>query len=141
MTSSIHYHRPLHRGHVASSLIWGRNKEIGEHSVVFNTYTWELTVRLLEKNWVWTRIENADRDSTLLTGETPAALEVEEEVIGRVQAYTLGYERDFPDFSSWLTTGLGVQGTYYTIPDFLKPIYGDSPRSVQVFLRFRTERK
>ncbi|RPJ55368.1 MAG: hypothetical protein EHM23_26435 [Acidobacteria bacterium] len=141
MTSSIHYHRPLHRGHVASSLIWGRNKEIGEHSVVFNTYTWELTVRLLEKNWVWTRIENADRDSTLLTGETPAALDVEEEVIGRVQAYTLGYERDFPDFGSWLTAGLGVQGTFYTIPDVLKPIYGDSPRSVQVFLRFRTERK
>lgn len=139
MSSSLHYNRSFHRGHLAGSLIWGRNKEIGDHEVVFNTYTLELTMRLLDKNWVWTRMENADRDNTLLTGETPEALEIEEEVIGRVQAYTLGYERELPRLQSWLSIGLGVQGTFYNLPDVLKPIYGDNPRSAQVFLRFRPE--
>ncbi|MFB3906376.1 MAG: hypothetical protein ACE15E_23275 [Acidobacteriota bacterium] len=141
MTSSLHYNRSFYRGYLAGSLIWGRNKELGDHSVVFNimTYALELTVRLMGRNWLWTRIENADRDNSLLTGETPEALQIEEEVIGRVQAYTLGYERELPRIQSWLSTGLGVQGKFYTLPDVLNPIYGDNPRSVQVFLRFRPE--
>jgi hypothetical protein len=138
MTSSVHYHRPLNRGHWSSSLIWGRHQEIGHHSVLFNSYGFESTFRWADRNWVWTRIEHLDRDSTLLAGETPEALEIEEERIGRVQAYTIGYERDLPDFTNWLRTGLGLQFTAYGLPEVLKPIYGDRPVGFQVFLRLKT---
>jgi hypothetical protein len=138
MTSSLHYHRPLNRGHWSSSLIWGRHKEIGHHSALFNSYGLESTFRWAERNWVWMRIEHLDRDSTLLVGETPEALEIEEERIGRVQAYTIGYERDLPDLAGWLRTGLGAQFMAFGVPDILKPLYGDRPVGVQVFLRLKT---
>jgi hypothetical protein len=86
---------------------------------------------------VWTRIENVDRDRTLLVGEVPAVLQVEEDPIGRVQAYTFGYERDLPIGPSFLNVGLGFQATTYGLTPQLKAIYGDRPASFQVFLHFR----
>ena len=62
---------------------------------------------------------------------------IEEEPIGRLQAYTLGYERELPVGLSWLNLGLGVQATTYTLPPQLKTVYGDRPSTVTVFLRFR----
>src|SRR5438128_1593714 len=91
-TASIHHNARFSGGHISSSLIWGRNKDLAGHGTrIFNSYTAESTVNFFNRNWAWTRIENVDRDSTLLAGETPAALQVEEDPIGRVQAYTLGY--------------------------------------------------
>lgn len=137
-TASIHHHRPLSSGHIASSLIWGRNKDIHhDDRRVFNAYGFESTVNFLNRNWVWTRIENLDRDSTLLSGETPAALKIEETPIGRVHAYSFGYERDLPIRSSFLNLGLGVQATAYGLTSQLKGIYGDRPASLIVFLRLR----
>jgi hypothetical protein len=94
-------------------------------------------MNFLNRNWVWTRIENVDRDRTLLVGENPAALEVEENPIGRVQAYTFGYERDLPVRPSFLNIGLGAQVTTYGVPQSLRPIYGDRPVGFSVFLRVR----
>src|SRR5262249_25557357 len=83
------------------------------------------------------RIENVDRDRTLLVGETPAALKTEEDPIGRIQAYTLGYERDLPmSLSSW-NVGLGFQVTMYGLPSQLKAVYGDHPAGFTVFLHLR----
>src|SRR5438445_8165482 len=39
--------------------------------------------------------------------------DVEEDPIGRVQAYTFGYERDLPIGLSFLNVGLGIQATVY----------------------------
>jgi hypothetical protein len=137
-TASIAHNVIFSRGHVASSLIWGRNKDMPGRGVrIFNSYDAESTVNFLNRNWVWTRIENVDRDRTLLVGESRAALDTEEDPIGRVQAYTFGYERDLPVGLSSLNIGLGVQVTTYGVPQVLRPVYGDHPTGFAVFLHFR----
>jgi hypothetical protein len=137
-TASIHHNLRFSSGHVATSLIWGRNKELESHSArIFNGYTAESTVNFLSRNWAWTRIENVDRDRTLLVGETPAALLAGEEPIGRVQAYTFGYERDLPVGISALQVGLGAEFTTYGLTRQMKTVYGDRPAAFSVFLRIR----
>ena len=137
-TASVHHNARFSGGHISSSLVWGRNKDLTGHDVrIFNAYTAESTVNFLNRNWVWTRIENVDRDRTLLVGEKPAALNIEEDPIGRVQAYTFGYERDLPVGPSFLNVGLGAQVTTYGLPPILKPIYGDRPAGFTVFLHLR----
>ena len=137
-TASIHHNARFSGGHISSSLIWGRNKDLAGHGArIFNSYTAESTVNFFNRNWAWTRIENVDRDSTLLAGETPAALQVEEDPIGRVQAYTLGYERDLPIGPSFLNVGLGIQATVYGVASQLKSVYGSHPSAFTFFLHLR----
>jgi hypothetical protein len=137
-TASIQHNLIFQRGHVSTSLIWGRNKDLpGQGARIFNSYAAESTVNFLDKNWVWTRIENVDRDRTLLVGEIPAALEVEEDPIGRVQAYTFGYERDLPIPSSFLNVGFGFQATTYGLTSQMKSIYGEHPAAFTFFLHLR----
>jgi hypothetical protein len=137
MTASIEHSLQFSKGHLASSLIWGRNKDLqGGESRIFNSYAVESTFQW-NRNWVWTRIENVDRDRTLLVGEKPAALTVEEDPIGRVQAYTFGYERDFPIGISSINAGLGFQATAYGVPPQLESIYGNHPAGFTIFLHLR----
>jgi hypothetical protein len=137
-TASIHHDARFSNGHISSSLIWGRNKDLPTDTPrVFNSYTAESTVNFLSRHWLWTRVENVDRDRSLLTGEVPATLRVEEEPIGRVQAYTFGYEKDIPVGPSSLNLGLGAQFTMYGLTPQLKTIYGDHPSAVSVFLHLR----
>jgi hypothetical protein len=137
-TASLHHNVRFSSGHVASSLIWGRNKDLHGHDTrIFNGYTAESTINFLKRNWVWTRIENVDRDRTLIVGEKPEALEIEEDPIGRVQAYTFGYERDIPVRPSFINVGIGAQVTTYGLTSQLKPIYGNRPAGFTVFLHFR----
>jgi hypothetical protein len=134
-TASLHHFVRFANGHVASSLIWGRNKDIHQDDRrISNAYALESTVNL-NRNWFWTRVENADRDSSLLAGETSAP--VEETPIGRVQAWTLGYERDLLSAASPVQLGLGVQATVYGVPSALKAAYGDRPAGFTVFMRIR----
>jgi hypothetical protein len=122
-TASLHHHARFSRGHVASSLIWGRNNDMhGSERHIFNAYTLESTVNFKDSNWGWTRIENVDRDQPL-----PA----------RVQAWTLGYERELPMGQLPIRLGLGAQTTFYGLPPQLKAIYGDRPAGLLFFLRIR----
>ena len=125
-TASIHHNIRFAGGHVASSIIWGRNKDMdhGERRI-FNAYTLESTVNFWRDNWVWTRIENGDRGET---DETPP---------GRVQAWTVGYERELPVGGLPLRVGLGAQTSFYGMPPQLKAIYGNNPAGLTVFLRVR----
>jgi len=174
-TASIHHDLQFSSGHISSSFIWGRNKDLKNGARrIFNAYNFETTAQFLHRNWVWTRIENVDRDRTLLpvqaqTGPvcrlcgvvgfgisaadnsdfppfdhvvlgpngTPAT--IEEEPIGRVQAYTVGYERELPAALSLpkVNTGLGLQVTMYSLPSQLASVYGNHPAANAVFLRFR----
>jgi hypothetical protein len=137
MTASVQHGVQFSKGHLATSLIWGRNKDLqGGERRIFNSYTAESTFQW-NRNWVWTRIENVDRDRTLLVGEKPAALTVEEDPVGRVQAYTFGYERDFPIGISSINAGLGFQATVYGVPSPLKSVYGNHPAGFTIFLHLR----
>jgi hypothetical protein len=62
---------------------------------------------------------------------------IEEEPIGRIQAYTLGYEREIPSGVSWLNVGLGAQITTYSAPPVLRTVYGNHPSTAVFFLRLR----
>jgi hypothetical protein len=138
-TASIHHNIRFSSGQLATSLIWGRNKDLPGHHAprIFNAYTFESTIGFLQKNWVWTRIENVDRDRTILVGETDAVRRVEEDPIGRIQAYMLGYERELPITTSKVNIGLGAQITTYGMPPQVSAVYGAHPRALTVFLRIR----
>jgi hypothetical protein len=134
-TASIHHNVRFSGGHIASSLIWGRNKDIDDDEErIFNSYTLESTVNF-GRNWVWTRIENVDRDASLLAGEVSG--HVDETPIGRVQEWTLGYERELPVGIAPIRIGLGAQVSFYGLPAVLKPEYGEHPTGVAFFLRLR----
>jgi len=161
-TASLHHDIEFASGHVSSSLIWGRNKILKNGSRrIFNAYGLEVTTKFLRRNWIWTRIENVDRDRTLLPVALPPScllcgilgfgdaaadhrvlgpggvpVVVKEDPIGRVQAYTFGYEREIPS-PSWVSVGLGVQATGYKLAPSLKPVYGNHPATFAFFLRFR----
>ncbi|MBZ5660113.1 MAG: hypothetical protein LAO08_06865 [Acidobacteriia bacterium] len=135
MTASIMYNRPLRNGNWASTAIWGRTRSVQDHSI-FNSYTLESTVRFRARNDAWTRIENVDRSNELLLGETPLPPIFQEQPIGRVQAYTFGYDHYF-DLVPHVATALGAQVTVYGVGDNLKPIYSSHPAGVAIFLRFR----
>jgi hypothetical protein len=135
MTSSVMYNRPFHNGNWASSLIWGRTRSLPDRAI-FNSYTFESTLRFSTRNLAWTRIENVDRSNELILGETPPPLNFQEKSIGRVQSYTFGYDHDF-NLIPHMASALGAQLTTYGVADVLKPIYGPHPVGVAVFLRIR----
>ena len=135
MTASITYNRPINNGNWASMLLWGRNENIGGGNVG-NGYLLESTLRFSQRNSVWTRIENVDRTTELLLGNNPEPPGFEEHFFARVQAYTAGYDREIGNLKH-ISTALGGQVTWYGVADVLKPIYGDHPVGVNVFLRVR----
>jgi hypothetical protein len=149
MTASVMYNRPIGRtsgggqsgggklgsGNWAGTALWGRTRSLQDGSV-FNSYLLEITLRFLTRNYVWTRMENADRSNELILGEHALPPGFEERPIGRVQAYTFGYSRDF-DVTPHLASSLGAQLTTYGVPDVLRPTYGVHPVGAMVFVRFR----
>ena len=135
MTASIMYNRPFTRGNWASTLIWGRNRVI-QTGLVWNGYLLESTLRFAENNYIWTRIENVDRTNELLLKDQFEPPDFHESIIGRVQAYTAGYDRDF-NLIPHLETALGAQVTVYQDGGQLAQIYGNHPVGVVMFLRVR----
>jgi len=137
MTASAIYNRPLAKGNWASMVVWGRNQSLQDGNVG-NGYLVESTLRFLDKNNIWTRIENVDRTNELLTGETLLPAAFTESYLTRVQAYTAGYDRDIGHLPH-LSTALGAQLTWYGVPAVLQPIYGSHPIGVVAFLRLRAK--
>src|SRR5207244_1940859 len=60
-TASAHHDLQFSSGHISSSFIWGRNKDLknGARSI-FNSYNFEMTSQLLRRNCVWTRVSSED---------------------------------------------------------------------------------
>ena len=135
MTASLTYNRPLPKGSWASTLIWGRNRVL-ETGEVFNGYLAESTLQFARSNNIWTRIENVDRTNELLLGKQAEPQGFDEKFLARIQAYTVGYDHDFPLIPG-LSTALGGQVTFYGKPDFLTPLYGQHPVGAILFIRVR----
>jgi hypothetical protein len=135
MTASITYNRPLARGGWVSTLLWGRNRVV-ETGQVFNGYLAESTLQFSDRNRIWGRIENLDRTSELLLGKQPEPAGFNEQLLARIQAYTVGYDHDFPLLPG-LSTALGGQVSFYAKPDFLSSIYGEHPAGAILFIRVR----
>jgi hypothetical protein len=137
-TASVHHILPRENGNsIATSFIWARNyktsEKRGTHAVVAET-----VVPIRKKNFVVGRFDWAQRDE-LFEYDHDLAHEVEEatgKTSFRVASYTVGYTRDIGTFRN-VQTGLGANLTLYAIASELKPFYGDNPRGVTFFLRFR----
>jgi hypothetical protein len=135
MTASVMYNRPFHNGNWSSTLLWGRNQSV-EDGNVGNGYLLESTVRFRNRNSAWTRIEDVDRTNELLLGENPFPLGFHERYFTRMQAYTVGYDREVADIPH-LATAIGGQFTWYGVPNVLRTPYGAHPVGVTLFLRVR----
>ena len=135
MTASLMYNRPIHNGNWASMILWGRNQSLQDGNVG-NAYLAESTLRFLNRNHVWARMENADRTNELLLGENPLPAGFIERYLTRVQAYTAGYDREFGHIPH-ISPALGAQVMWYGVPNALKRTYGSHPVGLAVFLRMR----
>lgn len=103
-----------------------------------NAYLLESTLRFLDRNNVWTRIENADRTDELLSGEKFLPPSFVERYFTRVQAYTFGYDREVGR-AQHISVAPGAQFTTYTAPGTLSPSYSSHPFGVVAFLRVRVD--
>ena len=135
MTASVMYNLPFHNGNLASTIVWGRNQSLNDGNVG-NGYLLESTIQFKSRNYAWTRIENVDRTNELLIGENPFPPGFQERYFTRVQAYTLGYDRDIGRIPH-VSTAIGGQVILYGVPDVLRNDYGSHPATVLVFLRVR----
>lgn len=135
MTASLMYNRPLAHGNWASTVVWGRTRSLAD-SAKENSYLLESTLRFRSRNAVWTRMENAGRSNELLNGNGALQPRFREEPLTHVQAYTLGYDRDF-DVVPRLASAAGVQVTAYGVGRPLQGVYGTGAVGVNVFVRLR----
>jgi hypothetical protein len=116
-------------GNWSNTLLWGRTKSLSGQDVE-NSFLLESLLQL-KRNYAWTRIEVAGRSNELV------GLPVAEELpAGHVQAYSLGYDRDYR-VAPHVLAAPGVQFTLYRSPDALTSIYGRHPFGAVAFVRFR----
>jgi hypothetical protein len=96
----------------------------------------EATWKLREKNYLFGRAENVDRDRFELIAKQQRPPGVAPSGT-KVQSITSGYMRDVDlgIFRQGAGTALGVALTFYRYDADLEPVYGDFPVSVQVFLK------
>jgi len=135
-TASLHYTKPMPGGSWSSSFIWGRNHDTLTHRNL-NSYLLESELPVTRRNFITGRAELVDKDE--LFADSPDLEEQLDRTSGstfRIGAYTVGYTRDFEVTRYW-QTGAGVNLTAFTLPDAIRPYYGDHPIGVSVFLRIR----
>ncbi|HEX8500043.1 MAG TPA: hypothetical protein VF659_05570 [Pyrinomonadaceae bacterium] len=137
-TASVQYNRPLKRGNLAAAFIWGRNREgHGGEEFKLNGYVLESTLNFLDKNYLYTRLELADRRDILSEEElVDLGFGRHAHPLFRVGAYTFGYVRDIYENDSF-KLGLGGDTTFYSKPEILDAVYGRNPVSFKGFLRIR----
>ena len=136
-TASISYNRNFERGNWASSLIWGRNHEShGDETFNLNGYVAESTVNFLDKNYVYTRLELADKNSLLRAADRQLLGITDHHPSFRIGGYTFGATRELWT-SEEASFAVGGDVTFYSKPAVLDAIYGNNPTSYHFFLRVR----
>jgi hypothetical protein len=139
-TASISYNRRFERGNWASSLIWGRNHE-GHSGEIFNLngYVAESTINFLDRNYVYTRLELADKNQLLRDADRDQLGITDHHPSFRIGAYTFGASREI-----WNTEkhslAIGSDLTFYSKPSILDSIYGTNPVSWKIFMRLRPQK-
>jgi hypothetical protein len=135
-TASLEYTKPVPGGSWSSSLIWGRTHNTATQRNL-NSYLAESVLPISRKNFLTGRIELVDKDE-LFAGEP----EIEQSLGSsygstfRIGAYIIGYTRDV-DLFRHVETGIGANFTAYSLPEAIKPYYGDRPVGGNIFIRFR----
>jgi hypothetical protein len=133
-TASLAAHHAWSALELDATAVWGRNHTVGA-DVNANGYLVEAEARIHNRQSIWTRLENDDRTTDLLGDLAPP----EESVVGRAQAYTVGYAHCIWT-NGWSALELGAQPTVYRAPPRLVPFYGRRPLGVAVLLHWRVGR-
>jgi hypothetical protein len=121
---------------LATTVLWGRTRSLADNSKE-NSYLAEALLRFASTNYMWTRIENADRSNELLlTPGSPLPPNFSESPLGHIAAYTLGYDRDIA-LGKHVLAAPGAQFMVYRTPVPLRATYGDTPTGEVLFVRFR----
>jgi acyl dehydratase len=128
VTGSVEYSRPLKDGSWSSSLIWGRTHSTASQ-VNLNSYLAESVLPVRPGHFLTGRAEVAEKNELFESGPLAGRT-------FRVGAYTIGYTRNISIFHE-METGIGANFTAYSLPDTLKPFYGERPVGGNVFLRIR----
>jgi hypothetical protein len=135
-TASLQYSRPMQGASWSSSLIWGRNHKTLDHRDS-NSYLLESVAPFRRKNFFTGRMELVDKDE--LFSDQPdleAQLARSAGSTFRIGAYTAGYTRDIGAFHK-LETGIGANFTSYSMPDAIRPFYGNHPVALSFYARLR----
>jgi hypothetical protein len=125
MTASVAYTRPMNGYGWSSTLVWGRTHNTAT-SRNLNSYLAESVLPVSPRNLLTGRFELADKDELdVLPGGT-----------FRIGAYTAGYTRVLGKFHD-VEIGVGANFTAYSLPEAIKPYYGEHPVGGNIYLRFR----
>ena len=136
-TASISYNRRFERGNWASSLIWGRNHESHSGEIFnLNGYVAESTVNFLDRNYIYTRLELADKNSLLRDDDLDRLGIDDHHPSFRIGAYTFGGARDIWNTEK-TSLAIGSDVTFYSKPSILDSVYGTNPVSWKIFFRLR----
>lgn len=136
-SASLQYNRAFNRGNVAAALVWGRNHVSSAEEIInLNGYTAETTVKFLDKNYLYTRLELVDKDD-LLRDEDRAQLGITAHHPSfRIGAYTFGGARDIWNTEK-VSIAVGSDVTFFSKPAILDQLYGTKPMGWKLFLRVR----
>lgn len=136
-TASVQYNRPFKGGSLAAAFIWGRNHTSQPSEVHnLNGYTFETTVNLWDKNYLYTRMELVDKNELLRAADRALLGITDDHPSFRIGAYTFGGVRDVWNTDK-VSVGIGGDVTFYSKPSVLDSIYGNNPVSWKLFLRLR----
>jgi hypothetical protein len=136
-TASVSYNKPLERGNWATTLIWGRNQENHHNQpATLNGYTAESTLQFLDRNYLYTRLEQVDKNALLDRADRLRLGITDSHPQFRIGAYTFGAARDVWNTDKY-SVALGGDVTFYSKPAVLDSVYGNNPTSYHFFVRFR----
>ena len=107
MTASVAYNRPHPPRKLGVAFCLG-TKSVAAGRQCRQWIPAGIDAEFFKRNYVWTRIENADRTNELLLGDNPRPPGFAERYFARVQAYTAGYDREVGHIPH-LSTALGGQ--------------------------------
>ncbi len=121
---SVDYNHAFTTGTLYSTLAYGR-KEI-EHSSdkASDAYVFENTFKFNEKWMALGRYERVYNDELVDTG----AYWVAKTEVGAIRTFALGHN---------MTLGLGLVRQFNTVPNALKPVYGDHPNGTVGFVQLK----
>lgn len=111
---------------LTSAFVWGYNDSGEDHQE--NSFTLESNLQL-DRLGIYERFENIEKSASELLLE-----QFEEHELFRINALTLGL--NYTILRHWNTNlAIGAQGTVYSADSRLDPVYGDNPKSLEIYLR------
>ncbi|MBV9504720.1 MAG: hypothetical protein JO323_06905 [Acidobacteriia bacterium] len=139
-TASLQYIKARTGGSWASTFAWGRNHNTATFRNL-NSYLVETVLPVTRRNFLTGRAELVDKDELFddqFDGQPDGGYRpgVRYGSTFRIGAYTAGYTRDLALFRS-VETGIGANLSIYSVPEAIRPYYGNRPMGANMFIRLR----